>query len=206
MLNCLLPDNEICRLELQNVLYVPCLGHCLVSWNVLRQEECCLWQEPENSELLYVSRNGTLVFVAKYVDNFPYLCLCPSECALPIAAPGAATGNTDNATNVVYWHFVLGHTSMINPSLYADGICLPNDIKKKNHEFFCNICVLAKSTHHVPKSHNDPQWSKRRRLNDDVESEFDKCRTSHPFDLVYSDLSGIVPVCQNRRPRQVVND
>ena len=83
---------------------------------------------------------------------------------------------------------------MINPSLYADEIYLPSDIKKKNHKFFCNICALGKSTHHVPKSHNDPQWSKKRRLNDDVEFEFDKRRTSHPFDLMYSDLSGIAPV------------
>ena len=81
------------------------------------------------------------------------------------------------------------------------------------NDFFCHICALGKFTHHVPLLHDTPHMSKRRRLDiehatsaDDTVNAQDaahddtyinvniRCRSTQPFEIMYSDVSGIVPV------------
>ena len=94
--------------------------------------------------------------MAKYLGNFPFLCLS-AHCALSFVSADEAT----EMHNVFYWHCVLGHTSSINPGMTT----LPMNITNKNRDLFCNICVMGKSVHHVPKPHGSggegPQKKKR---------------------------------------------
>jgi hypothetical protein len=71
-----------------------------------------------------------------------------------------------------FWHSALEHPSKtsIKPEAYADGNILPTQTSK----FFCEPCILAKSTHNKPNSTN--------------------LRTCKPFELVYSDLVGPFPI------------
>ena len=71
---------------------------------------------------------GTLALIDKYIDSFPYICLAGTDnhFALPATASGAvpsgdavqdAVQATATSDHMSYWHFVLGHTSMINRKL-----------------------------------------------------------------------------------------
>ena len=75
-------------------------------------------------------RSGcTSAFIDKYIDGFPYICLAGTDnhLALPATASEAvpsgdvvqdAVQATATSDHMSYWHFVLGHTSMINRKLY----------------------------------------------------------------------------------------
>ena len=155
-LNCCLPNRSYQIVILQNVLYVPTLGHKLVSWNVLcgQHELKGVRNLSDNADYLYVYNKDNIVFMAKYIDNFPYLCLSTYD-AFPVeesdprevdqrndaenelddehenAGSGtpAAHEHETSAREVtsamtqkaMYWHVVLGHTSIIKPKLYTDG-------------------------------------------------------------------------------------
>ena len=85
-LNCCLP-NGYQIVILHNVLYVPTLGHKLVSWNMLRELHKLkgVHNLSDNADYLYVYNRDkdNLVFMAKYIDNFPYLCLS-TQSAFPV--------------------------------------------------------------------------------------------------------------------------
>ena len=80
----MLPDGESYVIELFDVLFVPKLGHCLISLNALRGDGE-LWgvHESDDEDYLYVYQHDAVVFMAKYVDNFPYVCLASKYEALP---------------------------------------------------------------------------------------------------------------------------
>ena len=73
---------------------------------------------------------------------------------------------------------------MSKPKLYEDGWKLPMNIAQKNRNLFCHVCVMGKSTHHVPMPH-DREMVKRRRVVSpqrgdvgDTEHEHERRRTS----------------------------
>jgi len=71
-----------------------------------------------------------------------------------------------------YWHRSLDHSSKINYKLYNDGhliLSIPAD-------FTCKACIMAKSTNAIPAGLKP------------------ESRTTQPFELIYSDLSGKQPV------------
>ena len=194
-LYCMLPDGESHVIELFDVLFVPKLGHCLISWNALRGDcELRGVHESDDEDYLYVYQHDAVVFMAKYVDNFPYVCLASKYEALP------AHHRENDHTRCVdrdhsYWHFVLAHTSVIKPQLYADGKTLPKHIEKENKALFCHICLMGKSTHVVPLSHGTVIPKKRKiEAKSDEEAKEERCRTSRPFEIIYSDLSGKAPI------------
>ena len=84
--------------KLQNVLYVPSLGHSLVSWNILRHS-CELRGSCDNgADFLYVYQENKLLFKAKYNrDGLPYLCLA-TESALPAVDSAADPSTGETAT------------------------------------------------------------------------------------------------------------
>ena len=73
----------------------------------------------------------------------------------------AVHANAATYDHVSYWHFVLEHTGMMNRKLYADTDTdlhpplTAQDIKHMK-DFFCHICALGKSTHHVPPLYDTP--------------------------------------------------
>ena len=72
-----------------------------------------------------------------------------------------------------HWHAAFGHvgpTSLRQKHLFEDGHILPTPPTT----FHCEPCILAKSTHSIPKS------SER--------------KTTAPFELIHSDLNGHFPV------------
>ena len=81
---CILPEGESHIIELYDVLYVPKLGHCLISWNALRGDcELRGVHEIDDDDYLYVYQRDAAVFMAKYVNNFPYVCLASKFEFLP---------------------------------------------------------------------------------------------------------------------------
>jgi len=67
----------------------------------------------------------------------------------------------------IYWHQSLGHLSNVQQSAYQDGQLIPT----APAEFICNTCIMSKSTNSVPKG-------------------LESGRTTRPFEIIYSDLSG----------------
>ena len=107
---------------------------------------------------------------------------------------------------VVYWHYILGYSKEIKLKLYSDGMTmLLQHIMLKNRAFFFSICNMSKSTHYVPPPHMVPHSHKVKRYQiehsiehaDNVSTESantksaEKRRTSHTFNIIYSNLSGI---------------
>ena len=117
------------RFKLLDVLYVPTLRHCLVSWSALRSD----YELNQRGSDFHVYRKngGMLVWVAQYINGFPFICLA-NHCALPVTASNAVPINaiqsdanvdianravqdavqaiaSDAASNdrISYWHFVL---------------------------------------------------------------------------------------------------
>ena len=88
-----------------------------------------------------------------------------------IEAPKSAS-NTFITYNTSFeqWHNALGHPSQIVPAAYQDGYIIPPALL----QFECILYIRAKSTHKVP--------------------HIQKPHSSHPFKIIYSDLSSISPV------------
>jgi len=80
-------------------------------------------------------------------------------------------------TSFEQWHNALGHPSQIVPAAYQDGYVIP----PAPLQFECIPCIQAKSTHKVPHTQER--------------------RSSHPFEIIHSDLSGISPVPSNGNTR-----
>jgi len=70
----------------------------------------------------------------------------------------------------MYWHASLGHPSKLSETSYLDGDLIP----KIPSDFECSTCIQAKSTYSIPPPH--------------------PLRSTRPFEIIHSDLSGISPV------------
>ena len=88
---------------------------------------------------------------------------------------------------------MLAHTSEIKPQLYVDGKKLPKHIEKENKAFFCHICLMGKSTNVVPPLHGTVT-SKKRKIEPKTDDIGERYQTSRPFEIIYSDLSGLAPI------------
>lgn len=76
----------------------------------------------------------------------------------------------DLPNSYIHWHTGLGHTAKLDPTVYSDGELLP----KVPSKFICHVCILSKSTNKTPFALSD-------------------VRSSRPFELIHSDLSGKQP-------------
>ena len=109
----MLPHGESHVIALFHLPFVPRLGDCLISWNALRGDcELRGVHESDDEDYLYVNQPDAVVFMVKYVNNFPYVCLASKYEALP------AHHHENDHTRYVdcdhsYGHFVLAHTSVI---------------------------------------------------------------------------------------------
>jgi len=90
----------------------------------------------------------------------------PAEQAYPNKRNKVSSIKTFN-----YWHRSLGHSSKIDHKLYDDGHLIPSIPA----DFTCEACIMVKSTNTVP-------------------SGIPGSRTTQPFELIYSDLSGKQPI------------
>ena len=94
----------------------------------------------------------------------------------PMSNSGKPTFNAyilNNTESFEHWHSAFGHVNSSvfrHQTFYEDGSLL--HIPPKSYD--CSSCSLAKSTHHVPSQSTS--------------------HASKPLELIYSDLSGKVPV------------
>src|SRR5258706_1716510 len=194
----LYPDGTTSVVRLINVLYVPTLGHNLISWNVLRNRFLCLM----GGNHVYVkdTRDASqpLVLHGLFRSNLPFLVESKPNAFFTGSNPAFHTGsnpafhtgsnpafhtssNKPNAftepkpfTSLMaysHWHKAFGHVDTFarNKSFYEDGEILPNFIKHN-----CQPCLLSKSVHHSPK----PSLT----------------RATKPLERIFSDLSGKAPI------------
>jgi len=71
-LNCILPDNHTFSIGLTSVLYVPSLGHSLVSWNVLKSKDCVM-KASGDIILVPMGISGVPVLMAKFIGDIPFV-------------------------------------------------------------------------------------------------------------------------------------
>ena len=195
-------------MRLTSVLYVPSLYHSLVSWNVLKSKGCVI---KASGVIILVSMgiSGIPVLMAKFIGDIPFVMHTTSHQSLiSSTVPDHPTDTSPNrASNQLnqqpmdtasaqvqkrlaeqaypnkkskvssnktfyYWHRSLGHSSKIDYKLYDDGhliLAIPAD-------FTCKVCIMAKSTNAIL-----------------VGLKLGS-RTTQPFELIYSDLSGKQPI------------
>src|SRR5258705_7286295 len=187
----LYPDSTTSVVRLITVLYVPTLGHNLISWNVVRNRFLCLMggnhvyvkDTRDASQLLVLHGlfRGNLPFL---VESKPNAFLTSSKPAFhtessasnPNAFSSASKPNAEpkpstNLTAYSQWHKAFSHVDTFaqNKSFYKDGEILPNFIK-----YNYQPCLLSKSVHHSP----EPSLT----------------RATKPLKRIFSDLSGKAPI------------
>src|SRR5258706_1171644 len=194
----LYPDGTTSVVRLINVLYVPTLGHNLISWNVLRNRFLCLM----GGNHVYVkdTRDASqpLVLHGLFRSNLPFLVESKPNAFFTGSNPAFHTesfhtessASNSNAfssaskpnaftkpkpstdlTAYSHWHKAFGHVDTFarNKSFYQDGEILPNFIK-----YNCQPCLLSKSVHYSP----EPSLT----------------RATKPLERIFSDLSGKAPI------------
>lgn len=123
--------------RLNNVLYVPTLGHSLLSWNQIKNR-CHLIAHGSKMTISTISDN-TPIFDIEFRGSLPYVVLSTSiptsnaSNSPHIAHNTALSVNAQNPLNSAsskahFWHAALGHSSRISPSAYADGHILSQAI------------------------------------------------------------------------------
>jgi len=174
LLNCALPDGSTKQIVLHSVLYVPTLGHSLISWNSISSKVALVARG--NLFQFYMNHDPAHpVMVADLRNNLPYVRESstgqPSiSTGQPSISTGQPTASLALPTSFALWHEALGHSAKIQPTAYADGDILP----ALPSTFLCTACIMAKSVNSSPAT---------------LQYE----RTSQPFHLIHSDLSGKQP-------------
>lgn len=141
-LQCLIDSQEY-LLTLNNVWYVPGLGHNLVSWNVLQRSGYTM---SGNGNDIIIMLEGKPKFKASFGEgNLPCI-----ELVTDNNKAFSYLAEASDLNSYTWWHRALGHPASIDCSLYPNDI---NIIKPK--DFFCEACVLGKSIHHTPKPSKD---------------------------------------------------
>jgi len=108
-LDCLLSRGNCHRFILQDVLYVPALGHCLVSWNVMS----CEGHMVHGIRRMYSCMKWRTCFYCAICGQIPI----PSHSAVLAVAEGPVFTDSEDSTLAArcdddygyYWQHVLGH-------------------------------------------------------------------------------------------------
>jgi len=198
LLNCILPDGTSHLSRLNAVLYIPTLGHSLVSWNVLKSKGYVM---AGAGDVIVVSSDGNPVLITKFIGGLPFVVQTNIEHSLISTVSNNQPSNNQSPNQTSdktqkrpaeqayspnkrgkttstkrhtfdYWHKSLGHSSKVDNTAYDDGQILP----PIPLDFTCESCIMAKSTNTVPPGLIPGN------------------RTTKPFELIYSDLSGKQPI------------
>src|SRR5258706_1894519 len=172
----LYPDGTTSVVRLINVLYVPTLGHNLISWNVLRNRFLCLMGGNHVHAKDTRDASQPLVLHGLFRGNLPFLVESKPNAFLTGSKPAFHTESSEpkpstDLTAYSHWHKAFGHVDTFarNKSFHEDGEILPNFIK-----YNCQLCLLSKSVHHPP----EPNLT----------------RATKPLERIFSDLSGKAPI------------
>src|SRR5258705_11129872 len=148
----LYPDGTTSVVKLINVLYVPTLGHNLISWNVLRNRFLCLMggnhvyikdtRDASQPLVLHGLFRGNLPFLVESIESKPNAFLTGSKPAFhtesfhtesSASKPSAFTDPKPSTGLTAYshWHKAFSHVDTFarNKSFYKDDEILPNFIK-----------------------------------------------------------------------------
>jgi len=180
LLNCILLDGTSHLSRLNAVLYIPTLGHSLVSWNVLKSKGYVMVGA---GDVIVVSLDGNPVLMTKFIGGLPFVVQTDIEHSListvsnnqpPHNQPPYHQPSYPSAKQHTfeYWHKSLGYSSKVDNMAYDDGQILPSIPP----DFTCESCIMAKSTNTIPPGLILGN------------------RTTKPFELIYSDLSGKQPI------------
>jgi len=200
LLNCILPDGTPYLSRLNAELYIPTLGHSLGSWNVLKSKGYVM---AGTGDVIVVSLDGNTVLMTKFIGGLPFVVQTDIEHSListvPDNQPPHQTSDNKSSNQISdktqkrsaeqaytpnkkgktakchtfdYWHKSLGHSSKVDSTAYDDGQILP----PIPPDFTCEACIMAKSTNTIPPGLIPGN------------------RTTKPFELIYSDLSGKKPI------------
>ena len=163
-LRCRLPDGSTVISELTNVLYSRELKSTkLFSWPYVRHKGYTM--EGKGDDMYLLGTNGHTVW-ARYLRGAMQIQLDETlnghSSSTPLTTASACF------SSYMEFHTSMGHASITNPTrVYKDGEVIP----EKPKDFHCSTCHLSKSTHTRPKP-------------------ISSSRSSAPFELIHSDLSG----------------
>ena len=162
-LRCRLPDGSTIISELTNVLFSRELRSTkLFSWPYVRHKGYAL--QGRGDDMFLMGTNNTYTIWARYLKGAMQIQL--NTLGETFNNPLLATASACFSSYMEF-HTSIGHASITQPSrLYKDGDIIP----AKPKDFHCTTCYLSKSTYTRPKS---------------ILS-----RSSTPFELIHSDLSG----------------
>jgi hypothetical protein len=130
------------------------------------------WHAAKSTRKVYLGDKGDMLVEMKSTDEVILSATKASAKMFYVKSSTEQANIAQSKQSYDFWYSALGHPSKtsIKPEAYADGNILPTQTNK----FFCEPCILAKSTHNKPNSTN--------------------LRTCKPFELVHSDLVGLFPV------------
>jgi len=84
LINCSLPDGISCISQLNAVLYIPSLGHSLVSWNILKSKGYVMTGA---GETIVVALDNKPVFMTKFIGGLPFVVQTDTELTLISTMP-----------------------------------------------------------------------------------------------------------------------
>jgi len=91
LLDCILPDGTSYLSRLNAVLYIPTLGHSLVSWNVWKSKGYVM---AGAGDVIVVSLDGNPVLMTKFIGGLPFVIQTHIEHSLISTVPGTAKRHT----------------------------------------------------------------------------------------------------------------
>ena len=131
------------------MLYVPSLGHSLMSWNRLKHK---LRLSGHGKYMTVTTLDNSPIFDIEIRGSLPYVVL--NTTLIAQASTHTQTQSTSNQApsesmlaKAHFWHASLGHPSRITPAAYSDG-----HILSQLPSFQCEPCITSKSVHSVPHS------------------------------------------------------
>jgi len=78
LFNCVLSNGSYNLIQLKPVLYIPSLGHTLISWNVLRAKGYVLIAGGQNAVVYHKDDLNVPVFMSKFLGNLPFVLAKPA--------------------------------------------------------------------------------------------------------------------------------
>jgi len=129
-------------------------------------------------DVIVMSLDGNPVLMTKFIGGLPFVIQTDIEHSLISTVSNNQPLHHQPPHPSVkqhtfeYWQKSLGHSSKVDNMAYNDGQILP----PIPPDFTCEACIIAKSTNTIPPGLIPGN------------------RTTKPFELIYSDLSGKQPI------------
>ena len=123
ILSCLIPCSPTCfhisycnLVRLYDVLYVPHLGHSLISWNALKGKFSL--SGVGNNMRVFITENNKTAFFVQFISNLLFVKLSQLQPHDSLISEAPSKLTIDRST---HWHAYLGHPAKLTPSAFLES-------------------------------------------------------------------------------------